>query len=108
MKRELMAGIVAGILCVCGMAVGAEAPKLELGEAAPAIKLQKNPGTAVTRGIRTVLRRLLGSESRHYEKRSPSFVRARFRCRTPKIGCDAITSSAFPQHSSTSEWKSWL
>jgi hypothetical protein len=44
------------------------------GELAPAVRGKKNPGTAVTRGVRTFLARLLGSQSRHYEARTISFV----------------------------------
>ena len=43
------------------------------GELKPAVRGQKNPGTAVTRGIRTLVVRLLGGEKRHYEARSGTF-----------------------------------
>jgi hypothetical protein len=43
------------------------------GEFRPAVRLQKNPGTALGRGIRTLLVRLLGGEKRHYERRSGTF-----------------------------------
>ncbi len=43
------------------------------GELRPAVRLQRNPGTAVGRGVRTLLVRLLGGEKRHYERRSGAF-----------------------------------
>jgi hypothetical protein len=43
------------------------------GELQPAVRGQKNPGTAVTRGLRTIVLRLLGGEKRHYESRSATF-----------------------------------
>lgn len=43
------------------------------GELKPAVRGKKNPGTAVTRGIRTLVVRLLGGEKRHYEARSGTF-----------------------------------
>jgi hypothetical protein len=43
------------------------------GELRPAVRGQRNPGTAVTRGVRTVVARLLGAEKRHYEQRSVRF-----------------------------------
>lgn len=43
------------------------------GELRPAVRGQRNPGTAVTRGVRTVVARLLGAEKRHYEERSGRF-----------------------------------
>jgi hypothetical protein len=43
------------------------------GELRPAVRGQRNPGTAVTRGVRTVVARLLGAEKRHYEERSVRF-----------------------------------
>lgn len=43
------------------------------GELKPAVRGQKNPGTAVTRGLRTLVVRLLGGEKRHYESRSGTF-----------------------------------
>lgn len=43
------------------------------GEAKPAVHGKKNPGTAVTNGIRTLVLRLLGGEKRHYEARSGTF-----------------------------------
>jgi len=43
------------------------------GELKPAVRGQKNPGTAVTRGLRTLVVRLLGGEKRHYEARSGTF-----------------------------------
>ena len=43
------------------------------GELKPAVRGQRNPGTALTRGLRTLFVRLLGGEKRHYEKRSETF-----------------------------------
>ena len=43
------------------------------GELRPAVRGQRNPGTAVTRGVRTVVAKLLGAEKRHYEERSVRF-----------------------------------
>ncbi len=41
------------------------------GEARPAVQGKRNPGTALTRGLRTLVTRLLGGEVRHLEGRSP-------------------------------------
>lgn len=43
------------------------------GELKPAVRGKKNPGTAVSRGIRTVMVRLLGGEKRRYEARTGTF-----------------------------------
>lgn len=43
------------------------------GELKPAVRGEKNPGTALTRGVRTLVVRLLGGEKRHYEARSGTF-----------------------------------
>ena len=43
------------------------------GELKPAVRGKKNPGTAVGRGVRTVMVRLLGGEKRHYETRTSPF-----------------------------------
>lgn len=43
------------------------------GEVKPAVRGQKNPGTAVSRGVKTVFVRLLGGEKRRYEARSGTF-----------------------------------
>ena len=43
------------------------------GELKPAVRGQKNAGTAVGRGVKTVVVRLLGGERRRYEARSPTF-----------------------------------
>jgi hypothetical protein len=43
------------------------------GELRPAVRGEKNPGTALTRGVRTLVVRLLGGEKRHYEARSGTF-----------------------------------
>ncbi len=40
------------------------------GEARPAVRGRRNPGTALTRGLRTLVTRLLGGEVRHLERRS--------------------------------------
>ncbi len=44
------------------------------GEAAPAVQGRRSPGTALTRGFRTLVTRLLGGEVRHLEKRSGVMV----------------------------------
>ena len=43
------------------------------GELRPAVRGERNPGTAFTRGLRTLMVRLLGGERRRYEARSPTF-----------------------------------
>ncbi|MFL5487528.1 MAG: hypothetical protein ACJ8AJ_03495 [Gemmatimonadaceae bacterium] len=43
------------------------------GELKPAVSGKKNPGTAIGRGLRTLVVRLLGGEKRHYEARTGSF-----------------------------------
>lgn len=43
------------------------------GELRPAVKGQRNPGTAVTSGLRTLFLKLIGGERRHYEARSKTF-----------------------------------
>jgi hypothetical protein len=43
------------------------------GELKPAVAGKKNPGTAVGRGLRTLVVRLLGGEKRHYEARTGTF-----------------------------------
>lgn len=43
------------------------------GELKPAVSGKRNPGTAVGRGIRTFVLRLLGGEKRHYEARTGTF-----------------------------------
>lgn len=43
------------------------------GEVKPAVRGKKNPGTAVSRGVRTLMVRLLGGEKRRYEARSGTF-----------------------------------
>ena len=43
------------------------------GELRPAISGERNPGTAVTRGVRAFAARLLGGETREYEDRTPTF-----------------------------------
>ena len=42
------------------------------GEARPAVQGQRNPGTALTRGVRTLATRLLGGEVRRLEAKSPA------------------------------------
>jgi len=44
------------------------------GELRPAVRGERNPGTALTRGVRTLFVRLLGGERRHYELRSGRFT----------------------------------
>lgn len=44
------------------------------GELAPAVQGRKNPGTALTRGLRTLVSRVMGGEVRRLEARSPRFV----------------------------------
>ena len=43
------------------------------GELKPAVAGKRNPGTAVGRGLRTLVVRLLGGEKRHYEARTGAF-----------------------------------
>ena len=43
------------------------------GELKPAVRGKRNPGTAVTRGLRTLFLRLLGGQQRRYEVRSRVF-----------------------------------
>ena len=43
------------------------------GELQPAVRGERNPGTALTRGVRTLATRLLGGERREYATRSASF-----------------------------------
>jgi hypothetical protein len=43
------------------------------GELTPAVKGKKSPGTALGRGARTLITRLLGGEDRHYEARTREF-----------------------------------
>ncbi len=43
------------------------------GELQPTVRGQRNPGTALSRGIRSLATRLLGGERREYTQRSPSF-----------------------------------
>jgi hypothetical protein len=43
------------------------------GELSPAVHGEKSPGTAITRGARILVTRLLGGEQRHYEARSKVF-----------------------------------
>ena len=43
------------------------------GEMRPAIRGDRNPTTAITRGVRTLMVRLLGGERRHYQARSGRF-----------------------------------
>jgi hypothetical protein len=44
------------------------------GEARPAVQGRKNPGKVITRGLSSIVTRLLGAEVRHYEGRSKRFV----------------------------------
>jgi hypothetical protein len=43
------------------------------GEVRPAVQGRRNPGTALTRGVRTLISRILGGQVRHLEQRSPVF-----------------------------------
>jgi hypothetical protein len=43
------------------------------GELRPAVRGKKSPGTALTRGAKTLVVRLLGGEQRHYEARTGTF-----------------------------------
>ena len=43
------------------------------GEMKPAVRGKGNPGTAMGRGVRTVMVRILGGEKRRYESRSSTF-----------------------------------
>lgn len=43
------------------------------GELKPAVTGKRNPGTAIGRGVRTLVVRLLGGEKRHYEARTGTF-----------------------------------
>jgi hypothetical protein len=43
------------------------------GELRPAVRGERNPGTALTRGVRTLMARLLGGQRRHYELQSATF-----------------------------------
>ncbi|MFN2397701.1 MAG: DUF4390 domain-containing protein [Gemmatimonadaceae bacterium] len=43
------------------------------GELRPAVRGKKSAGTAVSRGIQTLMIKLLGGEQRHYETRSATF-----------------------------------
>jgi len=42
------------------------------GEARPAVQGRRSPGTALTRGLRTLVSRILGGEVRHLEARTPT------------------------------------
>lgn len=44
------------------------------GDLSPAVRGRRNPGTALSRGLRTLLTRLLGGENRTLEARSPRFT----------------------------------
>ena len=44
------------------------------GELAPAVQGRRNPGTALGRGVRTLVSRVMGGEVRRLEARSPRFV----------------------------------
>jgi len=43
------------------------------GELRPAVSGRKNPGTALTRGVRTLVVRLLGGTKRHFEAKTGTF-----------------------------------
>ena len=42
------------------------------GEARPAVQGRRSPGTALTRGLRTLVSRILGGEIRHLEAKTPT------------------------------------
>ncbi len=44
------------------------------GELRPAVRGEHSPGTALARGIRTLMVKLVGGEQRHYEARSSTFA----------------------------------
>lgn len=44
------------------------------GEARPAVQGKKNPGTAIMRGLRSLVTRLLGAEVRHLDGRTRAFT----------------------------------
>jgi hypothetical protein len=44
------------------------------GELGPAVQGRKNPGTALGRGMRTLVSRVMGGEVRRLETRSPRFT----------------------------------
>ena len=44
------------------------------GEARPAVQGKKNPGTAIVRGLRSLITRLLGAEVRHLDGRTRPFT----------------------------------
>jgi len=43
------------------------------GELQPAVRGQRNPGTALSRGVRSLTTRLLGGERREYGARTATF-----------------------------------
>ncbi len=43
------------------------------GDLSPAVRGERNAGSAITRGVRSLATRLLGGERREYSERSPSF-----------------------------------
>jgi hypothetical protein len=47
------------------------------GDLSPAVRGQRNPGSALGRGLRSLATRLLGGERRTYEEQSPTFRPAR-------------------------------
>ncbi|MEJ7809865.1 MAG: DUF4390 domain-containing protein [Gemmatimonadaceae bacterium] len=44
------------------------------GEFRPAVRGQRNPGTAITRGVRSLVVGLLGSQNQEYQMRTRTFV----------------------------------
>jgi hypothetical protein len=44
------------------------------GDVEPAMKGERDPGTALTRSLRRLTSRLLGGETREYEARTPAFI----------------------------------
>ncbi|HUF28054.1 MAG TPA: hypothetical protein VMM18_13855 [Gemmatimonadaceae bacterium] len=65
------------VVCEVEMVSASDLDELERwlrGELRPAVRGERNPGTALTRGVRTLMVRLLGGERRRYETRSATFT----------------------------------
>ena len=69
-KLYYQVNLTVGVLAVSDLD---EVDRWLKGELGPAINGQRNPGTAVTRGMKDMVARLLGGEKREYEKRTPAF-----------------------------------
>lgn len=70
--RESYIGVRADVQTI-EMSDLAELQRWLKGEAQPAVQGKKNPGTAFTRGLRSLGSRLLGAEVRHLEKQTKPF-----------------------------------